>query len=315
VTLNVRLTDIGTVPIALPRNGDSKLSVRGLARSRLIASDIRYGLPPHRLTPDSGKPKFPDWTDAYCVGIALMDQRSDIVVGGKRFSHLRRKSQTQLLYVSGVEHADFNSPRHGVEILLQRSFMREIADDLEVPHVTHLGQSLCHVTDDPLLRALALRIYSFFDAPQTLDPLQADHFMWSLGIYVCASYGDLAARRRVTGGLSSWQERLAKDVIEASLIGGIGLAELAGLCHLRTSQFAHAFKRSTGMAPYQWFKQRRIARAKDRILAAGRETSLADVALACGFADQSHLIRAFARIVGKTPGAWRAAVRSSSSGF
>ena len=310
VSLNFRLTDIGTVPIGLPRNGDGNLAVRGLTSSRLISSEIRYG-----LTPKGGKtefPRFPSWTDAYSVGITLQDQRSDIVVGGKRFSHVRRKGETQLLYVSGVEHIEFNTPRHGVEILLPRSFMREMADDLEVPHVTHLGRSFCHVVDDPVLRTLALRIYPFFDAPETLDPLQADHFIWALGIYVCSHYGGLAARRPVTGGLSSWQERLAKDMIETSLIGGIGLTELAVLCHLRTSQFAHAFKRSTGVAPYQWLMQRRIARAKDLIRAAGRETSLADVAVACGFVDQSHLTRAFARAVGKTPGAWRTAVSTGA---
>lgn len=183
--------------------------------------------------------------------------------------------------------------------------MREIANDLGVPHVTYLGHSLFHVSEDPLLRHLALRLYPFFDAPETLDLLLADHLMWGLGIYVCAHYGDLASHRPVVGGLSTWQERLAKDVIETRLVGGIGLADLATLCGLRTSQFAHAFKRSTGIAPYQWLLQRRVARAKD-LLSRGR-TSLIDIALVCGFADQSHLTRAFARHVGLTPRAWRAA--------
>ena len=36
--------------------------------------------------------------------------------------------------------------------------------------------------------------------------------------------------------------------------------------------------------------------------------SLRDVALACGFADQSHLTQVFARSVGVSPGAWRRAL-------
>jgi AraC family transcriptional regulator len=221
MTFNVQKVDIGTVPINLPRGSDRKLSVRGLSKSRLIASEIRYG-----LTPFSGKPNFPLWSDAYSIGVALREHKSDIVVDGKRFSHSRRTSEIQVLYVSGVEHVDFITTRHGVEILLPRSFMREIADDLEVPHVTHLGRSLCHIAEDPALRRLALQIHPFFDAPDTLEPLQADHFMWTFGIYVCANYGDLAARRLSTGGLTTWQERLAKDVIEARIVGGIGLTEL-----------------------------------------------------------------------------------------
>ena len=304
MTRNFRLTDVGTVPVALVRDGRGGLSVRGVVRSRLVASELRYGLP--ALGPAA--PKFPDWKDAYSIGIALRDQQSDIVVGGKRFTHLRRTSETQILYISGVEHADFYSPRHGVEILLQNGFMREIAEDLEVPPVTHIGRSLCHLTEDPALLNLARRICPFFDAPDTLDPLQADHFIWALGIYVCAHYGDLSSRRPRVGGLTTWQERLAKDVIEMSLIGGIGLAELAAFCGLRTSQFAHAFRRTTGVAPYQWLMRARIARAKKLLV--GATSSLADIALACGFADQSHLTRTFARAVGATPGLWRMALQS-----
>jgi AraC family transcriptional regulator len=36
--------------------------------------------------------------------------------------------------------------------------------------------------------------------------------------------------------------------------------------------------------------------------------SLRDVALACGFADQSHLTQVFTRFVGASPGAWRRAL-------
>ena len=33
--------------------------------------------------------------------------------------------------------------------------------------------------------------------------------------------------------------------------------------------------------------------------------SLSDVALSCGFADQSHFTRVFTKLTGLTPGAWR----------
>ncbi|WP_244635134.1 helix-turn-helix transcriptional regulator [Agrobacterium salinitolerans] len=97
---------------------------------------------------------------------------------------------------------------------------------------------------------------------------------------------------------------MAKDVIETSLVGGIGLAELAQLCGLRTSQFAHGFKRSTGVAPYEWLLKRRLERAKESLLWGHK---LSEVALACGFADESNLTRVFRRVVGATPGKWRSA--------
>ncbi|NKK75098.1 helix-turn-helix domain-containing protein [Rhizobium leguminosarum bv. viciae] len=298
MTLNVKLVEVATVPIGLPHRTELKLSVRGLSCSRLIAADVNYGFKPTETNPD-----FPTWEGAYSIGVHFNDERSEVFLDGRYYSHPNRKGQTHFLYVSELAHIDFTTPRHTQEVILQRSFMREIANDLEVPHVTHLGNSLYHMTDDPVLRRLALRIYPFFDAPETMDPLMADHYMWSLGIYLCAHYGDLTIRRPIVGGLSTWQERLAKDVIETSLVGGVGLAELAQLCGLRTSQFAHGFKRSTGVAPYEWLLRRRIERAKESLLWGHK---LSEVALACGFADESHLTRMFRRVVGVTPGAWRA---------
>ncbi|AEH86837.1 helix-turn-helix domain-containing protein [Mesorhizobium opportunistum] len=300
MVLNVPRVDIATVPIGLPPNA-GKLAVKAVACSRLIAADIRYG-----LTPTSHQPQFPSWDDAFSIGVRLKDETSDIHVDGRNYAHPRRNGETHVLYLSGVEHIDFSTPRHTIETLLPRSFMREIADDLEVPHVTYLGRSAFHVTADPVLRHLTLRTQPFFAAPETLDPLLADHFMWSLGIYVCAHYGDLGIRRRITGGLNTWQERLAKEVIETSLVGGIGLAELAGLCGLGTSQFAHAFRKSTGMAPYQWLVKRRVERAREMLAGTA---SLADVALMSGFADQSHLTRVFSRHMGLTPGKLRACLQ------
>ncbi len=307
MTLNVQLIDMATVPIVVPANAVHRLAFRSLSSSRLMSADIRFG-----QTVAGDGAAFPaatrvstkcSWDAAYTIGVRLQDERSDVFLDGRTYSHPRRKGDTHLMYLSGVEHIDFNTPRHTLEIILPLSFMREIADDLEVPHITHL-RSLYHITDDPALQRLVLRIQPYFDAPETLEPLLADHLMWALAVYVCAHYGDLAVRRRTIGGLATWQERLVKEVIETSLIGGAKLAELAGLCGLRTSQFAHAFKRTTGVAPFQWLLQRRIARACE-LLSAGRD-SLADIALLSGFADQSHLTRSFARHTGMTPGAWRA---------
>jgi len=290
--------------VDIPANSNHKLVFRGLSSSRLMSADIRYGLNGAESNVEA-RPSTCSWADAYVIGVRLRDEASDVFVDGRAYSFSRRKGETHLLYLSGVEQIEFNSPRHTLETILPQSFIREIADDLEVPYVTHLGRSCYDIVDDPVLPRLVSRIHPFFDEPGTIDPLFADHYVWALGLYVCAHYGDLATRRPVTGGLSSWQERLAKDIIETSLVGGIGLTELAALCGLRTSQFAHGFKRSTGLAPYQWLQQRRVVRAQEFI--AEDRTPLADIALLCGFADQSHLTRIFARLVGAPPRAWQAA--------
>lgn len=301
MALNVRRVPVATVPLDL-LGKDMKLRVRGIATSRMLSADIQYG-----LTASEGNSRFPIWEDAYTIGVRLRDETSAIFVDGKSHTTPQHRGSTHLLYLSGVDHIELSSKRHTIETLLPRSFMREITDDLEVPSVDELGRELFQVESDPTLEWLARRPYPYFDAPETLDPLLADHMMWSLGIYVCAQYGGMISRRPIAGALCHWQERLAKEVIEQCLASGIGLGELARMCGLRTSQFSHAFRRSTGVAPYQWLSHRRIDRAKT--LLSDGDTALADVALICGFADQSHLTRSFARMVGATPAAWRASRR------
>jgi len=65
------------------------------------------------------------------------------------------------------------------------------------------------------------------------------------------------------------------------------------------------FRRATGVPPHSFQLQERVARVQ-RLLRAG--SSIADVAYFCGFSDQSHLARTFKKVVGVTPGVFRAAM-------
>ena len=72
---------------------------------------------------------------------------------------------------------------------------------------------------------------------------------------------------------------------------------------MSTHYFCHLFKQSTGIAPYQYVIQQRIAKAKK--LLKRQDLSLVDVALACGFISQSAFNRTFKKHVGTTPRKYR----------
>jgi AraC-like DNA-binding protein len=105
------------------------------------------------------------------------------------------------------------------------------------------------------------------------------------------------------GGLAPWQARRAKELMDANLGGKLPLSQLAEACGLSTRHFARAFRQSTGVPPHRWRLSRRLERAKDLLRDPAR--SLSEVALACGFADQSHFTRMFTTLVGLSPGLWR----------
>ena len=82
--------------------------------------------------------------------------------------------------------------------------------------------------------------------------------------------------------------------------------DLAAVAELSPYHMIRSFSQTFGMPPHTYLLQVRIAEAR-RMLEKGK--SLAEVAQATGFADQSHLHRYFRRMLGMSPGAYRKAFR------
>jgi AraC-like DNA-binding protein len=106
--------------------------------------------------------------------------------------------------------------------------------------------------------------------------------------------------REAGGDVRRARERLADDLVNPP-----SLSELATLVGLSKYQLLRRFERAYGMTPHEWLRQVRLERARPSIPGG---TSLAHVAAECGFADQSHMTRAFVAHFGFTPGAWRHAI-------
>jgi AraC-like DNA-binding protein len=77
---------------------------------------------------------------------------------------------------------------------------------------------------------------------------------------------------------------------------------------LRDTHFARQFRAATGLPPHQSVILRRIERAK-QLLQRGGDFTPAQVAARTGFRDQSRFSRHFRRLVGVTPGRFRAPAR------
>jgi AraC family transcriptional regulator len=91
--------------------------------------------------------------------------------------------------------------------------------------------------------------------------------------------------------------------MKAHLSERVRVADLARQVRLSASSFSRAFKVSMSTTPHKWQLRERILTAQ--ILLKEGAHSLAEVAIASGFADQSHFARVFKEIVGVTPGAWQ----------
>jgi PAS domain S-box-containing protein len=83
----------------------------------------------------------------------------------------------------------------------------------------------------------------------------------------------------------------------------ITLRDLADAAEMTGPQFERACRRILGLSPKQLLMRLRVELALH--LLETTDSTLAAVAAACGYFDQSALNRHFRRVVGYTPGAWR----------
>jgi AraC-like DNA-binding protein len=84
----------------------------------------------------------------------------------------------------------------------------------------------------------------------------------------------------------------------------ITLSELAALSDVSRYQIVRAFARELGTTPHAYVVQCRVRLARQLLLSG---ETLASVAQHAGFADQSHMTRAYVRQFGITPGRYQAA--------
>ncbi|WP_431655346.1 helix-turn-helix domain-containing protein [Pantanalinema rosaneae] len=174
--------------------------------------------------------------------------------------------------------------RHAIEVLDTDQF--EL-----IPHL---------LIQDELIYQVGLGLSKQLETYGVHSRLYAESATTFLAIHLLQTY---AAQTFVVsqyeGGLPQQKLKQAIEYIQDHLDQDISVNELAAHLGISRYYFCRLFKQSTGLSPYQYVIQQRIAQAKQLLLQG--KMSISDVAIACGFAHQSHLNRHFKRLTGITP--------------
>ena len=145
-------------------------------------------------------------------------------------------------------------------------------------------------------------IQTELESPGLLSALYVESLSCEIAIRL-ARLSIAEPRGEYRGGLSPRRLRLVKDYIEEHLARDIKLRDIANVAGVSTAHFCRAFHKSTGIPSHRYIVLRRIDLAK-RLLTDDR-IPIAEVALAAGFGNQSHLTKHFHRLVGTTPRRFR----------
>jgi AraC family transcriptional regulator len=162
---------------------------------------------------------------------------------------------------------------------------------------------------DPVVRHLRACLQTARARPSEMCSSCLGHLETAVQTYLRRTHSVIPLSPQVTrGGLAPWQLRRAQEMMRSHLDEAVPLAELARASGLSPGHFARAFKQTMGQPPHRWLMEQRIDKAKQLLI--GTTLSLAEIALKCGFADQSHFTRVFSRVTHSSPGAWRRHKRS-----
>ncbi len=151
---------------------------------------------------------------------------------------------------------------------------------------------------EPRIQHIAWAVKTELESGEPSDRLYGESLGLALATQLLRHYAPAGAWVG-RHGLSRRQRQRVIDYIDSHLESRLTLAELAGVAGLGVSQFKVLFKQAFGLPVHQYVIQRRVEHAT-RLLLRG-DMSIARVALAAGFAHQSHMARCMRRVIGVTP--------------
>ena len=236
------------------------------------------------------------------IGLSLSGGHRRRIFNGKRSTSYDFATDSRYIRTFADDYrADIETGFEFLLLELSQATLHRACAENGVPLTD--GLSATPGESDPVLAHLGRALLPALAHPATASALYVEQVVCAMQTHLVARYHGAAMRAARGGNLSDLQLRRAQELLMAGMDGSVLIGDIATACNVSRSAFIRAFRQATGATPYQWLLARRVEQA--RALLTRSALSLAEVAIQCGFSDQSHMTRIFARHTGSTPGAWR----------
>jgi AraC family transcriptional regulator len=153
---------------------------------------------------------------------------------------------------------------------------------------------------DPLIQQIGLALKAELELDGLSDRLYAETMSNALAVHLLRHYSNQKQLiKPYSGRLPHHKLQQAIDYIQTHLADDVSLEAIATELDMSQYHFSRLFKQSTGYSPYQYVIKQRIDLAQK--LMTQEHQSIANIALAVGFTNQSQFGRHFKRLIGVTP--------------
>ncbi len=235
----------------------------------------------HSFEPQEFKPHF---HDAYSVGLITDGEHK---LNFKDSKKLIKKGELKIINPHELHSADSSSRWSYINLMISRSDVYEIAESIFQKEIKG-DIKFKNCIDEQEVIGLFVKLFGARDESMAFEEKLIEFVELLIDRY---SYFDMSTQN--FGAIKN-----AIDFIHDSYLEDISLEDIAQSIVLSKYHTIKLFKKNTDLTPHQYILRLRIEEAR-RLLK--KDMPLSQIALHCGFSDQSHFIKEFKRIYGFLP--------------
>ncbi len=256
---------------------------------------IRYDRdPPNEL-------ELPPLTHHFMMFMLSDSTRHITRINGQEYDGAMYKGEFCLQPANVPAFYSWETTNETLLFIVEPSFLSKIAAETE-----YMNPDLIEVRDivkthDPQIENLAYSFLQEIQSEEIGSKLSIDSLANIFGVHLLRNYCNFNAKtKEFIGGIPPYKIRKVIDYIQENLTEEISLKQIAELIGISQYHFLREFKKTVGLTPHKYIMQERVKMAKKLLKKQGK-LPLAEVALKCGFSNQSHLTRVFKHQTNMTP--------------
>jgi AraC family transcriptional regulator len=256
----------------------------------------------HHHQPSHDTPEH--YTTMHAISLTLSSTLSERWFNGSRKSEYQTEGSMVIIPAGTLHRSLWEQEVQFMFVAIDHQLLEQLgteigsSKDIElIPHYATLR--------DPLLQGIILSVKDELQLGGA-GGLYIEQLTTTLAVHLLKKYCVNKNKHNISAhddGLPKYKLRQALDYINNHLDQDIKLTNLAQAVGMSQYYFTRLFKQSMGMAPYQYVIQQRVEKAK--LLLKCWQVAISDIALACGFANQSHFTKYFRQLTGVTPKVYR----------